>query len=117
MSNYAFKDQPPAQFSTGSVRPSCDGKTSSPKYRNPPLIFNLHNDPAESTPLVQTTAEYKGALNVIELSLNALNNDITRDNTCYNQSWRRFFTELNVALLNKTELNSSHFVNNNNTKQ
>ncbi|XP_071796891.1 arylsulfatase G-like [Asterias amurensis] len=70
-----------AVYQTGSVQPSCDGKTSSPKYRNPPLIFNLHNDPAESTPLVQTTAEYKGALNIIELSLTALNNDITRDNT------------------------------------
>ena len=37
--------------------------------------------------------------------------------SCHNQSLRRFFTELNVALLNKTELDSSHFVNNNNTKQ
>ncbi|XP_006817925.1 arylsulfatase G-like [Saccoglossus kowalevskii] len=60
---------------------ACGGKTGPVQWHSLPLIFNIDTDPAESSPLNQTSAEYKAALGNIQNALIFIMDDIANDNT------------------------------------
>nr|XP_006817927.1 PREDICTED: arylsulfatase G-like [Saccoglossus kowalevskii] len=60
---------------------ACGGKTGPVQWHSLPLIFNIDTDPAESSPLNQTSAEYKAALVDIHNALIFIMDDIVNDNT------------------------------------
>ncbi|XP_070541529.1 arylsulfatase G-like isoform X4 [Ptychodera flava] len=73
-----------AMYLTGqsfAAASSCGGKRGPVEKHDPPLIFNVQEDPAESTPLDSSSTEYKMALKQIQSAATFIKNDIATDNT------------------------------------
>ncbi|KAG2460515.1 AMZ2 protein, partial [Polypterus senegalus] len=60
---------------------ACRGDIGPEKLHNPPLIFDLSQDPAESAPLDQTTAEYWRVAERIAAKTKTMLRSIANDNT------------------------------------
>ncbi|KAJ8037656.1 Arylsulfatase G [Holothuria leucospilota] len=69
-----------AIFFTGGMS-DCGGKTGIPKNHNPPLIFNIEEDPLESKPMDPETALYQSVLTDVKKALSEINKSIEGDNT------------------------------------
>ncbi|KAM4691165.1 arylsulfatase G-like [Rhinophrynus dorsalis] len=67
-----------AFYTTGGAL-ACDGSLGPELHHNPPLIFNLHQDPQEATPLNRGTEEYLQVLPKITKALGDLLSDVTSD--------------------------------------
>ncbi len=69
-----------AVYRTGGSE-QCGGLAGPVLTHDPPLLFNIHADPQESSPLAPSDREYSDVLARIEASLKTLNKDLQRDNT------------------------------------
>ena len=50
-------------------------------YHDPPLIFDLHQDPSEAVPLTADDARYEKILSELCLALKVLQKSVVSDNT------------------------------------
>jgi len=69
-----------AHYSTGG-HADCNKTTPPIVQHKVPLIFDLDKDPAESTPLTPSDADYATALQKLNQTLHAVRLDIAADNT------------------------------------
>ncbi|XP_028674965.2 arylsulfatase G isoform X1 [Erpetoichthys calabaricus] len=69
-----------AFYITGGAQ-ACRGDIGPEKLHNPPLIFDLSQDPAESVPLDQSSAEYWRVADRIAAKTKAMLQSIANDNT------------------------------------
>ncbi|XP_055983896.1 arylsulfatase G [Sorex fumeus] len=69
-----------AFYITGGAQ-ACDGSVGPEQWQDPPLIFNVQEDPAETVPLASGSAEYRAVLPRVAKALAEVLRDIASDNT------------------------------------
>ncbi|XP_068120014.1 arylsulfatase G-like [Hyperolius riggenbachi] len=68
-----------AYYTTGGAM-SCDGQTGPEQQHDPPLVFNIEQDPQEGTPLDKQSVEFQQVLPQIEAAMFHLHEDLRSDN-------------------------------------
>ncbi|XP_075034063.1 arylsulfatase G isoform X2 [Mixophyes fleayi] len=68
-----------AFYTTGGAL-ACDGKIGPAQHHDPPLVFNLHQDPREETPLEKGSGGYQQVLLMVMKAMADLYDDIRTDN-------------------------------------
>ena len=70
-----------AKWRTGGKCSSCRGSPAPDVYHDPPLIFDLHQDPSEAVPLTTDDARYEKILSDLKAALKVLHESVVSDNT------------------------------------
>ena len=70
-----------AKYRTGGKLPSCDGRRAPDAYHDPPLVFDLRNDPGQTAPLGAADARHARAVAAAAEALRRIRASIAADNT------------------------------------